>query len=109
MLIVFKTWHNPALFQTGWFVESLSTQTLIIHVIRTSKMPFIQSRASRPLIASSPVIVAVGAQRTVAPLAGTLGFVPLPPLYWLLLAIMRPCYVVLTQMVKTWSYRKYGE
>jgi len=109
MLTVFKAWHNPALFHTGWFVESLFTQTLIIHVIRTHKIPFIQSRASWPLIASSLIIVAVGAWLTVSPLAGTLGFVPLPPVYWLLLAIMLPFYVVLTQLVKTWFYRKFGE
>jgi P-type Mg2+ transporter len=109
MLTVFKAWHNPALFHTGWFVESLFTQTLIIHVIRTHKIPFIQSRASWPLITSSLIIVAVGAWLTVSPLAGTLGFVPLPPLYWMLLAIMLPFYVVLTQLVKTWFYRKFGE
>ena len=109
MLTVFKAGNNPALFHTGWFVESLFTQTLIIHVIRTNKIPFIQSRASWPLIASSLIIVAVGAWLTVSPLAGTLGFVPLPPLYWLLLAIMLPCYVVLTQLVKTWFYRRFGE
>jgi Mg2+-importing ATPase len=109
MLTVFKAWRNPALFHTGWFVESLFTQTLIIHVIRTHKIPFIQSRASWPLITSSLIIVAVGAWLTVSPLAGTLGFVPLPPLYWMLLAIMLPFYVVLTQLVKTWFYRKFGE
>jgi Mg2+-importing ATPase len=109
MLYVFNCWHNPALFHTGWFVESLFTQTLIIHVIRTSKIPFIQSRASWPLIFTSLIIVAVGAWLTVSPLAGTLGFVPLPPLYWLLLAIMLLCYVVLTQMVKTWFIRRFGE
>jgi Mg2+-importing ATPase len=109
MLTVFKAWHNPALFHTGWFVESLFTQTLIIHVIRTHKIPFFQSRASWPLIASSLIIVAVGAWLTVSPLAGTLGFVPLPPLYWLLLAIMLPFYVILTQLVKTWFYRRFGD
>ena len=109
MLTVFKAGHDPALFHTGWFVESLFTQTLIIHVIRTHKIPFIQSRASWPLIASSLIIVAAGAWLTVSPLAGTLGFVPLPPLYWLLLAIMLPCYVILTQLVKTWFYRRFGE
>jgi Mg2+-importing ATPase len=109
MLYVFNAWNNPALFHTGWFVESLFTQTLIIHVIRTHKIPFIQSRASWPLIASSLIIVAAGAWLTVSPLAGALGFVPLPPLYWLLLAIMLPCYIVLTQLVKTWFYRTFGE
>ena len=109
MLYVFNAWTDPALFHTGWFVESLFTQTLIIHVIRTNKIPFIESRASWPLIVSSLIIVAVGAWLTVSPLADTLGFVPLPPLYWLLLAVMLVCYVILTQVVKTWFIRRFGE
>jgi Mg2+-importing ATPase len=109
MLFVFNSWANPTLFHTGWFVESLFTQTLIIHVIRTNKIPFIQSRASWPLIATSLIIVAVGAWLTVSPLADTLGFVPLPGTYWLLLAIMLVCYVILTQVVKTWFVRRFGE
>ncbi len=109
MLYVFNSWQNPALFHTGWFVESLFTQTLIIHVIRTNKIPFIQSRASWPLIVTSLIIVSVGAWLTVSPLADTLGFVPLPPLYWLLLAMMLPAYVILTQVVKTWFIRRFGE
>ena len=109
MLYVFDCWHNPALFHTGWFVESLFTQTLIIHVIRTNKIPFIQSRASWPLILTSVIIVAVGAWLTISPLANALGFVPLPPLYWLFLAIMMLGYAILTQMVKTWFIRRFGE
>jgi Mg2+-importing ATPase len=109
MLYVFHCWDNPALFHTGWFVESLFTQTLIIHVIRTNKIPFFQSRASWPLILTSVVIVAVGASLTVSPLADALGFVPLPHLYWLLLAIILVCYVVLTQLMKTWFYRRFGD
>jgi magnesium-transporting ATPase (P-type) len=61
MLYLFKAWDNGPLFHTGWFIESLFTQTLIIHVIRTNKVPFIQSRASLPLIVSSLIIVAFGA------------------------------------------------
>jgi Mg2+-importing ATPase len=109
MLYVFNCWNNPTLFHTGWFVESLFTQTLIIHVIRTNKIPFIQSRASWPLIATSLIIVGVGGWLTVSPLAGTLGFVPLPPLYWLFLAIMLLAYVILTQLVKTWFFHRFGE
>ncbi len=109
MLYIFNCWHNPALFQTGWFVESLFTQTLIIHVIRTNKIPFIQSRASWPLILTSLIIVAGGAVLTVSPLAGALGFVPLPPLYWLYLTLMLLAYALLTQLVKTWFVRKFGE
>jgi P-type Mg2+ transporter len=109
MLYVFSCWDNPALFHTGWFVESLFTQTLIIHVIRTNKIPFLQSWASWPLIVTSIVIVTVGALLTVSPLADALGFVPLPPLYWLLLAIILVCYVVLTQLIKSWFYRRFGD
>jgi Mg2+-importing ATPase len=109
MLYIFNCWHNPALFHTGWFVESLFTQTLIIHVIRTNKIPFIQSWASWPLILTSVIIIAVGAWLTVSPLANTLGFVPLPPLYWLFLAIMLLSYAILTQVVKTWFIRRFGE
>jgi Mg2+-importing ATPase len=109
MLYVFKCWNNPALFHTGWFIESLFTQTLIIHVIRTNKIPFIQSRASWPLIATSLAIVAIGAWLTVSPLASTLGFVPLPASFWLFLAVMLLGYAFLTQVVKTWFVRRFGE
>jgi Mg2+-importing ATPase len=108
MIYVFNAWNNPALFHTGWFVESLFSQTLIIHIIRTNKIPFIQSRASWPLIISSLIIVSVGAWLTVSPLADMLGFVTLPPLFWLLLVVMLLCYMILTQLVKTWFYRRYG-
>jgi Mg2+-importing ATPase len=109
MIYVFNCWGNPALFHTGWFVESLFTQTLIIHVIRTNKIPFFQSRASWPLTLTSVIIVAVGAWLPVSPLAITLGFVPLPPLFWLYLAAMLLGYAVLTQIVKSWLIRRIGE
>ena len=109
MLYLFNSWANPALFHTGWFVESLFTQTLIIHVIRTNKIPFLQSRASRALMATSLLIVAVGAWLPFSPLAGLLGLVALPPLYWLLLAVMLLVYVVLTQGIKTWFIRRFGD
>jgi Mg2+-importing ATPase len=109
MLYVFKCWTNADLFHTGWFVESLFTQTLIIHVIRTNKIPFIQSRASKSLIFTSLVIVAIGAYLPFSPLATWLGFVPLPPLYWLFLLGMLIAYVVLTQVVKMWFVKKFGD
>lgn len=109
MLYVFNSWTNEALFHTGWFIESLFTQTLIIHVIRTNKIPFLQSRASLPLLLTSIAIVIVGALLPISPLAGVLGFVPLPPLYWLLLFGMLVAYVVLTQVVKTWFYKRFGD
>jgi Mg2+-importing ATPase len=109
MLYLFDCWQNPTLFHTGWFVESIFTQTLIIHVIRTNKIPFFQSWASWPLILSSVIIVALGALLTVSPLADTLGLVPLPTQYWLLLAAILVSYLVLTQLVKTWFYRRFAE
>ena len=109
MLYFFNRWHNLALFLTGWFMESLFTQTLIIHVIRTNKIPFMQSWASWPLILTSVIIVAAGAWLTVSPLANTLGFVPLPPLYWVFLAVLLLAYAILTQMVKIWFIRRFGE
>jgi Mg2+-importing ATPase len=102
MLHVFHCWGNPRLFQTGWFVESLMTQTLIIHVIRTNKIPFLQSWASWPLIVTSILIMALGAWLPFSPLASALGMVALPGGYWPLLLLTLFCYVALTQVVKTW-------
>ncbi|HXJ24039.1 MAG TPA: magnesium-translocating P-type ATPase [Polyangia bacterium] len=101
--------RHPAqapLFQTGWFVESLLTQTLIIHVIRTNKIPFVQSRAAWPLTLTSLAIMAFGVWLPFSPLASTLGFTLLPPLYWPLLALTLGCYVLLTQAVKSWLLRR---
>lgn len=109
MLYVFNAWANPALFHTGWFIESLFTQTLIVHVIRTNKIPFIQSRASKELLLTSLIILLIGAYLPYSPLSNALGLVALPPLYWLLLVATLLCYVVLTQIVKTWFIRKFGE
>jgi Mg2+-importing ATPase len=92
--------YAAALFHTGWFVESLMTQTLIIHVIRTSLIPFIQSRASWQLTMTTLLIMAFGAYLPYSPLAPALGFVPLPPLYWAILLVTLVCYVGLTQVIK---------
>lgn len=115
MLYLFNCWdistpqaaaHSEKLFQTGWFVESLLTQTLIIHVIRTNKIPFLQSRASWPLLVMSAVIMAIGIAIPFSPLGDYLGFTPLPRLYWPLLAVSLVGYVGLTQVVKMWLLRK---
>ena len=98
--------YAAALFHTGWFVESLMTQTLIIHVIRTNLIPFIQSRASWQLTMTTIVIMAFAAYLPYSPFATYLGFVPLPPLYWPLLILTLICYVALTQVIKTWLIRK---
>jgi P-type Mg2+ transporter len=108
MLLVFKCWNNPSLFQAGWFVESLMTQTLIIHIIRTARLPFIESRASTALIGTTALIVAIGSIIPYTPLGATLGFKPLPMLYWPILAGMMISYAALTHIVKTWFVRRYG-
>jgi Mg2+-importing ATPase len=114
MLYVFNCWdvstpaaaaHSQSLFQTGWFVESLLTQTLVIHVIRTNKIPFLQSRPSTFLLTTSAAIMAVGVSLPFTSLGRYLGFSALPALYWPYLALTLLCYVVLTQGVKAWFLR----
>ncbi|MGA7121244.1 MAG: HAD-IC family P-type ATPase, partial [Polyangiaceae bacterium] len=115
MLFLFHCWdvstpqaaaHSESLFQTGWFVESLLTQTLIIHIIRTNKIPFLQSRPSRAMLLMSLFIMVVGVAIPESPLAVYLGFTRLPALYWPLLALTLACYVMLTQGVKMWLLHK---
>ena len=108
MLWVFKCWDpsRASVFQTGWFVESLMTQTLIIHVIRTNRIPFIQSRASWPLTITTISIMALGAWLPYSPLASSLGLAHLPGLYWPILMVTLLCYVGLTQLTKVWLLRK---
>ena len=108
MLYVFGCWDpaQASLFQTGWFVESLLTQTLIIHVIRTNRIPFIQSRASWPLIVTTAAVMLIGMSLPFSPLGPLLGFTPLPVSYWPFLALILIGYVVLTQVVKTLLLRK---
>lgn len=108
MLFVFHCWNNPALFQTGWFLESLFTQTIIIHVIRTNKIPFVQSTASKPLMITSLLIITFGAFLVNSPIAPAFGFAKLPLLYYPLLALTLLCYVTLTQIIKVWYIKKYG-
>ena len=108
MLGVFDAWDKPGLFQAGWFVESLLTQTLIIHIIRTARIPFFQSRASLPLIATTLAVCLVGAAIPFTFIGTALGFTPLPPLYWPIVAAMLLAYAVLTHLVKSWFVRRFG-
>jgi Mg2+-importing ATPase len=108
MLFVFDCWSNPSLFQTGWFVESLLTQTLIIHIIRTARIPFIESRASAPLITTTIIICCVGIALPFTWAGTALGFTPLPWLYWPLVFSMLVTYSMLTHLVKVWFVRRWG-
>jgi P-type Mg2+ transporter len=109
MLYIFNCWDpsRASLFQTGWFVESLMTQTLIIHVIRTNKIPFLQSRASLALTATTLSIMALGVWLPYSPLASALGFTHLPPLYWPILTLTLFGYMGLTQIIKVWLLRRH--
>jgi len=102
-----KEWFAH-LFQTGWFVESLLTQTLIVHIIRTRRLPFFGSHASFHLTLTTLVIMAIGAWLPYSPFSETLGMVPLPPIYWAWIAGFLLAYVLLTHLVKTWFFRRYG-
>ena len=96
------------LFQTGWFVESLLTQTLIVHIIRTRRIPFFGSRASAHLTMTTLIIMAIGAWLPYSPFADDLGMVPLPAVYWAWIALFLAAYSVLTHWVKTWFFNRYG-
>ena len=90
---------SEAEFHTGWFVESLATQTLVLFVIRTAKNPF-RSRPSGPLIATCLAAVAVGIYLPFSPLAGVLGFTPLPAKYFAFVAVATGLYLLLVEAAK---------
>ncbi len=105
MLLVFKA--NAVLFHTGWFVELLATQTLVLFSIRTAGNP-LRSRPSRPLTITTLLIVALGILLPYTPLAGPLGFAPLPLLYYLFLAGVMVSYLLLVELVKRRLMRRYA-
>jgi len=107
MIWMFDALTDSALFQTGWFVESLLSQTLIVHVIRTGRIPFVESRASKTLLGMSLAICALGVWLPFSPFASALGLVALPVGYWAALAAMLVAYLTLTQFVKTRILRRF--
>ncbi len=96
------------LFQSGWFVVGLLTQTLIVHMIRTPKLPFVQSVASVPLLAATVLIMAVGIFIPMGPLAGHFKLQALPLAYFPWLVGILAGYVLLTTVMKRWYVRRYG-
>jgi len=103
-----NTPEHQTLFQSGWFVVGLLTQTLIVHMIRTPKIPFLQSRAAMPLMVMTGVIMAVGIFLPMGPLAHYFKLQALPPLYFVILPLILLAYVGLTQAVKGFYVRKFG-
>ncbi|MFI6049584.1 magnesium-translocating P-type ATPase [Streptomyces violascens] len=99
---------DQALFQSGWFIEGLLSQTLIVHMIRTRRIPFIQSRATWPVMVMTILAVATGLFLPFSPLAATIGFVPVPMSYFPWLVGVLLAYCTLTQVVKGWYARRYG-
>ena len=102
-----KTYYEN-LFHTGWFVESILTQTMIVHIIRTRKIPFLQSAASPGLLFTTLLVMSIGAFLPYSPFAETFGFVPLPAVYWLWIFAFLLFYAVLTHSVKVWFFNKFG-
>lgn len=98
-----------ALFQTGWFVESMWTQTLVIHMVRTPKMPFVQSRASVPVTVLSMLGIAVVTMIPFTPLGTALELTALPAIYFALLAAMVLGYMLLMTVVKKAYIHRFGE
>lgn len=99
---------QTALFQTGWFVESLLSQTLIVHVIRTGKIPFIESRPSRTLLITTLGVCVVGAFLPYSHFASSLQMQPLPLTFWPCLLVILVVYAGLTQMLKAYLIKRFG-
>ncbi len=111
MFYVFAA-NTPAkqtLFQSGWFIEGLLSQTLIVHMIRTKKIPFIQSWATAPVVALTSLIMVIGIWIPFSAFASALKLEPLPASYFLYLIVILFAYCVLTQVVKNWFIRRFGQ
>lgn len=111
LFFIFKanTPEQQGLFQTGWFVEGLLSQTLIVHIIRTKKIPFIQSWAATPVVALTSLIMLIGILIPFTPMAVYLKMQSLPLSYFPYLIGILTGYCVLTQLVKQWFIRKFGQ
>ncbi|HSN18526.1 MAG TPA: magnesium-translocating P-type ATPase, partial [Gammaproteobacteria bacterium] len=105
---VFDTAHDPKLFQTGWFMESIVSQTLIVHVIRTGKVPFLQSWPSWPLLVMTIAVCVVGLWLPFSGAAHALGMVPMPLSYLAVMPAIMVAYIVLTQWAKSRLTRRFG-
>jgi Mg2+-importing ATPase len=100
--------QHQALFQSGWFIESLLSQTLVVHMIRTAKIPFIQSRATWPVLALTGTIMVIGIILPFSSLGPHLGLEPLGGSYFVWLVLILGSYIALMQVVKTWYIRRFA-
>ncbi|WP_075182189.1 magnesium-translocating P-type ATPase [Pantoea sp. 1.19] len=104
-----NTPEMQGLFQSGWFVEGLLSQTLVVHMLRTQKIPFIQSRPTWPILLTTGLVLLIGIGLPFSPLAGSFGLQPLPLSYfpWLFATLLAYC--LLSQGMKTLYVRKFGQ
>ncbi|EJP6472947.1 magnesium-translocating P-type ATPase [Clostridium botulinum] len=110
MWFIFKA-NTPAmqsLFQSGWFIEGLLSQTLIVHMIRTKKIPFIQSRATTPVLLLTGIIMATGVLIPFTPFGDSVGLQPLPFMYFPWLVGILLSYCLLTQFIKNLYIKKFN-
>ncbi|QDX80390.1 magnesium-translocating P-type ATPase [Denitratisoma sp. DHT3] len=103
-----NTPEHQTLFQSGWFVEGLMTQTLVVHMIRTRKVPFIQSRPGTPLLIATGLIMAIGIFIPMGPVAHYFKLQALPWQYFPILAVILTGYMILTQRMKSFYTRRFG-
>jgi Mg2+-importing ATPase len=96
-------------FQSGWFVESMWSQSLVVHMIRTPKIPFLQSRASAPVLSLTAFAILTATLIACTPVGTFLGFSPLPPIYFAWLSVIVLGYMILATIVKKIYIKKYGE
>ncbi|MBP1237961.1 Mg2+-importing ATPase [Arthrobacter sp. PvP102] len=108
-LMLFAFNAVPGEFRAGWFIESIATQTLIIFAIRTRRVPFLRSRPSAGLLGASLGVVALGIFLPLSPLAGVLGFDPLPTPFFLALLGMTVVYLVMVEFAKSWFFARTAQ
>ena len=101
--------EHQSLFQSGWFIEGLLSQTLIVHMIRTRKIPFIQSWATAPVVALTSLVMAIGIFIPFSPFAAALKLQPLPLSYFPFLVLILFSYCVLIQFIKNWYIKKFNQ
>lgn len=109
MLFVFNAWTNAALFQTAWFVESLTSQTLVVLIIRTRQVPFWKSKPSKYLALMLLFIIGFAMTVPYTPVGSFFGFVPLPPMFYLALAGILGTYTILAETAKRWFYKRNAQ
>jgi Mg2+-importing ATPase len=97
------------LFHSGWFIESLLTQSFIVYIIRTKKFPFLESKPGLPMVFSTLVAVMIGIFLPYSHFADKIGFVPLPAIYWLWITGFLLFYALITHKINIWFYSRFGE